>query len=769
MIQTFFIKGMSCTSCANHIELAVRKLPINSCNVNLLLNEMVVDYDPILVISDDIINAVESVGYAASIQQYENQDKKKEIIFSICILIPLFLISMFIKNIISIFIQAILALIILYLNKDRIFNGLKGLVSLKPTMDSLITLGSITSYLYSVYLAFKGTKMLYFDASGMVLVFVSIGKYLEDKSKTKTTNALEALIKLTPKKAIKLIDNKQFKIDITEINVNDCLLIKPGSSIPVDGICIEGHSYIDTSSITGESLPVEVSVNTLVTSGTINMNNPITIKCLKPYKDSTFATIIDLVKNAANSKANISRLVDQISKIFIPTVIIISLLTGIIWFVLTKDLTKAFIHLVNCLVVSCPCSLGLATPTAIMVAIGVGAKNGIIFKEAKYIEELSKVNCLVFDKTGTITTGKHNVVEATTTDIDIIYKLESLNDHPLAKTICDYLKPSVSSDVHIDSYNYHVGLGIAGVCNNHVYYIGNAEFMDQNGISVKEDKHWFTSVYCARDDRLIGYFNISDTIRYEAQKVISYLKSKYELHLLSGDSSNTVNHMKEQLDFEFALANVLPNQKYDYIKTLQHNKTVCMIGDGINDTVALTQANVGIAISNSTDIAFEVSDVILTGNNLYGLINALNLSKLTIKIIKENLFWALGYNCILIPIAAGLLSNYKIELMPAYCAIAMSLSSFTVVSNALRINRFKPILNPYEQENNIDRYLIKIDTMTCEHCVKAVTNALLNLDIFCQCNLNDSTCTIYQNNPKIDLIIKEIEKAGYKVINITKI
>lgn len=813
MKEKYDISGMTCSNCARHVHDAVSKLDgIKQCDVNLLLNQMNIEKDDKLS-SQTIIEAVKNSGYVAKLydplsksktvdEEYKKQKKTLYLtIFFMFLLSYLAMGSMFnlpqfnilkpdVNPILHSCIQLILMLIIYYLNNARIIGGLKQLIKRQPTMDSLVSLGCLASLLYGLYIlakivlaqdnmsAYHYTHSLYFETGAMVLTFVSIGKHLEQSSKIKTTSAITHLINIAPQSAILYNDKQEVTIKVEEVKINDLLLIKPGAKIPVDGIVVEGHSFIDSSSLTGESIPVEKNINDQLLSGSLNLNGTMIMKAESSYKNSTFNKIIELVSEAANSKAPISTLADTISSYFIPFVITISIITFVIWFIISKDFETSLNYSMSVLVVSCPCALGLATPTAIMVSTGKAASNGILFKNAAVIEETSKIDTLVFDKTNTITVGKPFVINENIYDncddyYSILNQLEKNSEHPLSLAILNYCKDKNIKDIQLENKEYIVGHGLQADYNGSKFAIGNKKLMNKLKVDTsKVDEgslSGYTALYYSKDQKLIGLYLIADKLKNGIKDILSQLKD-YDIVLLTGDNQKVAENIAKQVNIKHVVANVLPQQKQDVIKDLQlQGKKVAMVGDGINDSVALVQANVGIAINNATDIAVESSDVVLISDKFADLFNSLKLANFTLRIIKQNLFWALGYNCILIPIAAGALSFINIKLNPMISSLAMSLSSITVISNALRINSFKPY---HINENNVEEkmtYKVYIDTMMCSHCQKTVEDALLNIGIISKTVLDGSYAIIETVDSLDEKKLKEaIENAGYKVTKIEK-
>ena len=805
MQEKYDISGMSCASCAIHVHDAVAAVKgINSCDVNLLMNSMTVEKDE-NVSSDSIIEAVKNAGYDASlsgsiIKNNDDEIKKKRnrLIASLLFMLPLSYISMahmfnlpipeLLSNetpLVFAVVQFVLSTIIYCINYKRILTGLKQLLKGTPTMDSLIAVSCFASVVYGLYITVKITNSdyskavelthsLYFETGAMVLTFSSIGKFLEELSKVKTTDSITSLIKITPSTAIKIEDGKQIRVKAVEVKKGDILLIKPGAKIPVDGTVIEGHSYNDQSSITGESIPVEKTVDDKLISGCLNLNGSLKMKAESDYKDSTFAKIIDLVSQASVSKAPISLLADKISSVFVPAVLIISAATFIIWYFICKDFYRSFTYAMSVLVVSCPCALGLATPTAIMVAAGKGAKMSILYKNAAVIEETSRINTIGFDKTNTITHGKPQVIKEEIVNsidemYDIIYALENNSEHPLASAVINYISDKTNESILTDN-QYIVGQGMKCHFNGNDYAIGNAKLM--NSLNVKNITEFndgsSTVLYFSKNEQLISVYYILDTLKDGVKETLDKLKD-YNLLLITGDNKNAAEAIADASGIKNVYHDVLPQQKQQIIIDHQHNgEKVAMIGDGINDSVALTTADIGISVNNATDIAIESSDIVIMNDDISAIYNTFAFSKFTMKIMKENLLWALGYNALLIPIASGLLSKLGLSLNPMLSSLIMSLSSVTVVTNALRINTFKPFKASVSNVSNKTVYVLDIDHMMCEHCQKNVENALLDCGYISTTELKGSIATIITDKPFDEISVKQtLEKAGYHLTSYT--
>lgn len=823
MIQKFDIQGMTCSSCSSHVEKAVLKLSgINKVNVNLLSNNMTVEFDENLLKSQDIIEAVTNAGYIASLNNAKEQktssknsyvndnilSMKKRLIISICFLIPLMYISMhemlhhtinlsipsFIVNtfdgtqnaITFAFTQFLILLPIIYVNRNYFFIGIKRLIKRTPNMDSLIAIGSGAATLYGIFVIFmlgygfgynqsdiieRYSNDIYFESAGTILTLITLGKYLEARSKGKTKDAINKLINLAPKTAIVIKENKEYEIKVEDIIVNDIIVIKPGSSIPVDGIVIEGNSSIDQSSITGESIPVLKTVGDTILSGTNNKSGYLKIKATKIGEDSTLAQIIKLVEEASNSKAPISKIADRVSSIFVPTVIIIALISTIVWLLAGKPFDFALTMGIAVLVISCPCALGLATPVAIMVGTGKGAENGILIKSAESLELLHSIDTVILDKTGTITEGKPKITNIITeseenTLLQIAGSLEQNSEHPLAEAIIEKINELKIPLLEVSNFTSIPGKGIKGTINNINYLGGNLRFMKENKITINSkninlENQGKTLLYFAKENQLIGIIAVSDTIKNTSKTAIDTLKKgNINVIMLTGDNKLAATAIGNSLNIDKVISEVLPQDKQKEVEKLQkEGKKVAFVGDGINDSPALVQADVGIAIGSGTDIAIESADIILIKNSLLDVVTAINLSKKVIKNIKINLFWAFFYNIIGIPIAAGVFYNkFGLKLNPMLGALAMSLSSVCVVTNALRLKKFKS--NFKEEEFKMEEFkkVINIDGMQCNHCKMTVEKALGNIDGINQVivNLENKTATIISSKSIENAVIEQI-------------
>ncbi len=835
--EFYDVTGMTCSACVAHVDKAVRKLEgVKDVSVNLLSNNMLVTYDEKIVNSQIIIDAVKEEGYFASIP---DEDKKEEVkdketkkmkirlILSFCFLIPLMYIAMyhmlnlpmpeFILNHIAgtenaltfALTQVVLLLPIVILNFRYFTNGYKRLFKGSPNMDSLIAIGSSASILYGIFAIYKifyglqnnmldlvnkYSMDLYFESAGTILTLITFGKYLESKSKRKTTKAIEKLINLAPKTAIKIVDGKEEEVLSKDLKVGDIILIKPGSSIAVDGEVIEGSTHIDESSITGESIPVKKETGSSVVSGTINKNGAIKIKATKVGEDTTLSQIVRLVEEASNSKAPISKIADKVSGIFVPVVILIAILTFIIWMIILNNFETALTMAISVLVISCPCALGLATPVAIMVATGKGAENGILFKSAESLEMLQKIDTVVLDKTGTITQGKPRVTDINPVIsedefISIASSLESKSEHPLSQAIIEYGKEKNIKVIGVTEFGAISGQGIEGKVNGEKYYAGNISLMRENNINVEEYKEYGdtlasegkTVLYFSSSNSLIGIIAVADVLKEDSALAVEKLKEEnIDVIMLTGDNKVTSKYIANKVGINNFVAEVKPQDKEKEVRKLQEQgKKVAFVGDGINDSPSLARADVGLAIGTGTDIAIESADVVLMKSSILEVVTAMKLSRATINNIKLNLFWAFIYNIVGIPIAAGVFFGLGIKLNPMIGALAMSMSSVCVVTNALRLRRFKVEYAINDSKNYIEENremeeksmekVVSIEGMMCAHCQAHVEKALNAIEGVKSVvvNLENKNAVITSDNEiSNEVIINAVEEAGYKVTDI---
>lgn len=788
------VTGMSCAACSARVEKAVSSVDgVSSCSVNLLTNSMGVEGT---ATSKEIIDAVEKAGYGASLKIKNKKVKSnpddelkdtqtpklvKRLVASLVFLVPLMYISMghmmwgwklpsFMENnhIAMGLAQMLFAIIIMVINQNFFISGFKGLIHKSPNMDTLVALGSGASFVYSTYALFAMTVAqtkgdmsavmsymddFYFESAAMILALITVGKTLEAYSKGRTTDALKGLMSLSPKTANVIRDGKEITVDIDDVAVGDIFVVRPGESIPVDGIVIDGESAIDESVLTGESLPVDKAIDDKVTSATINKSGFLKCKATRVGEDTTLAQIINLVSDASATKAPIAKLADKVSGVFVPTVIAIAIITFIVWLIVPKPFGYALSRAISVLVISCPCALGLATPVAIMVGNGKGAKNGILFKTAVSLEEAGKTQIVVLDKTGTITEGKPKVTDVIPVGISendllqLAYSLEIKSEHPLAKAIVEKAETVQISPFDITDFESKTGNGLCGTLENSKIYAGSSKYISTvcDVSSVKSDierlsNEGKTPLLFAKDEKLIGIIAVADTIKQDSPEAIKQLKNMgIKVVMLTGDNKRTADAIGKQTGVDMVISDVLPEGKEAVVKKLQSFGKVAMVGDGVNDAPALTRADVGIAIGAGADVAVDSADVVLMNSKLSDVCSAIRLSRHTLTNIKENLFWAFIYNIIGIPLAAGVwipITGWTLN--PMFGAAAMSLSSFCVVMNALRLNfvnvtsskndrKIKEVNIDYTEEFKMTK-TIKIDGMMCPHCEATVKKALEAID-----------------------------------------
>ncbi len=742
MKAKFDITGMNCAACSSSIERTVNALGVQNVNVNLISGVMNVEFDDSTISKTVIVDAVKKLGFgiedAKTVYQkrqinlertLKNQkDLLKRFIVSLCFLIPLMYISMgsmyslpmpsVLEENLLVFslCQLILTLPILFINKAYYISGFKHLFSKSPNMDSLVAIGTISPVIYGIFAIYKiyqgdihFAHDLYFETAGMILTLVTLGKYLEGKSKSGTGKALDMLIDLTPKFANVIIDGKEQKIDSNDLLEGQTVIIRPGESFVCDGIILSGQTYVDESSLTGESLPVFKDVGSNVSAGTINKNGSVTVLAKSVGQDTVISKIVGLVEDASGSKAPISRLADKTSAVFVPIVLAISVITDIIWVLCGYDFEFAFSRAICVLVISCPCALGLATPLAITVGTGIGAQNGILIKNAQTLELMGKIDTVLFDKTGTLTNGKPVVTDTfifeNISEKDfwsVALTIENPSEHPLSTAIKEKAKEFSTSEISTpDFFDSVAGKGIRAGIVKDVYLSGNPAFLNENNIFLSQEQNNIYEKLCcdgktplifSKNQTVIGIVAVSDTPKADSKKAIQKLKDVgIKSIMLTGDNQTTALAIANTLGIDDVCAGVLPQQKHDKVKSFKNkNGIIAMVGDGINDAPALAQADIGFSVSNGTDIAIESADVILMNNDVYSVPKAISLSKKTISNIKLSLFWALFYNALGIPVAAGALYPlFSITLNPMIGALAMSLSSICVVLNALRLKKFK--------------------------------------------------------------------------------
>lgn len=883
MKERFDVTGMTCSACSSHVEKSVGKLTgVENVSVNLLTNSMQVEFDENKLDTAVIIKAVEDAGYGAAVKdghaksgtktsgQSDSQENsglsaveqnvknmKKRLIVSLIFWIPLMYVSMghmiyqwlnipmppFTMNFLHgnenaityAFTQFLLLLPILIANQKYFKNGFKTLWHRSPNMDSLIAIGAGAAILYGIFAIYRiGYAMghgdmavvhqyahdLYFESAGTILTLITIGKYLETKSKGKTSEAITKLLNLAPKTMTVVRDGVEQVIDATDVEKGEIFLVKPGESVAVDGIVLEGKSSFDESAITGESIPVPKQEGDTIVSASMNKSGLIRAKATKVGEDTTIAQIIRLVEEASSSKAPIAKMADKIAGVFVPTVITIALITGIIWLISGATFEFAMSTAIAVLVISCPCALGLATPVAIMVGTGKGAENGILIKSGDALETAHQIDTVVLDKTGTITQGKPVVTDIIcaagknadkTQLLQIAGSLEKGSEHPLAEAIVNYCETNSIALEKVTDFNALFGKGIEGTVSGTHYYAGNEKMMEEKGISLSTEqknqiqalaKQGRTPLLFADENQFLGIVAVADVVKTTSKEAVQKFRD-YGIHviMLTGDNEVTAQAIKEQVGIDEVIAGVLPTQKEEKISALkQAGHKVAMIGDGVNDAPALASADVGIAIGAGTDVAIESADIVLMKNDLLDAVGAVKLSKAVIRNIKENLFWAFFYNSIGIPLAAGVLYPlFQIKLNPMFGAAAMSLSSVCVVSNALRLrwvklhDAKKTQSEPYQdvaastiadinQHNALDNNIkltnndkgestmtttISIEGMMCAHCQAHVEKALKEVAGVTEVTVSlENKNAVVTGDASVEALKQAVVDAGYEVTDV---
>lgn len=794
-MKQYIVTGMTCAACQAHVEKAVGELKdVDSVSVSLLTNSMRVEgnADP-----DEVIQAVEKAGYGAHVQGEEKHSSndleealvdretpklKKRLLHSVIWLMILMYITMG-HNMLSwpvpaflnhnhlglALTQMLICLVVMYINRAFFISGFKSLVHGSPNMDTLVALGSSVSFAWSLYVLYQLTCMitngaanmdlmplyhseLYFESAAMIPALITVGKTLESISKGKTTDALKSLMKLAPKKANIERNGEIVEVDIEEVQVGDIFVVKPAEAIPVDGIVLSGNSAVDESSLTGESIPVDKSEGDHVSAATMNQSGYLRAKTTKVGKDTTFSEIIQMVSDASSTKAPIARIADKVSGILVPCVIVISIVVMIGWLFAGRDLSYALERAISVLVISCPCALGLATPVAIMVGNGAGAKNGILFKTSEALENAGHIQIVALDKTGTITEGKPTVKDILPAEneyydelLKVACSLENKSEHPLAKAINMYGKEHAVQIEETTDFKALQGNGVQAMMHGKCIVGGSKKYMETK-TSLKDASSMYnqvtqegkTPLFFMEDDVYLGMITVADPIKKDSQEAIQQLENMgIEVVMITGDNEATANAIAHQAGVHKVYASVLPSQKEAVIQKLKKRGKVAMVGDGINDAPALVRADIGVAIGAGTDVAIDSADIVLMNSKLSDVVSMIRLSKGTLRNIHENLFWAFAYNALLIPMAAGLYPS--IQMNPMWGAAAMSLSSFTVCMNALRLNMLnihdskkdRPIRHKAKQESEGEKEMkktMKIEGMMCSHCEASVKKALEAID-----------------------------------------
>ena len=828
-MQDFNVMGMTCAACSARVEKAVSRVDgVKECAVNLLTNSMSVKGGE----ASDIILAVEKAGYTASLKSNTKQDDynqaltdkttpllKRRLVYSVGFLAVLMYVSMghtmwgfwlpeiFDGNYIAIgILQMLLSGIIMVINRQFFISGFKGLLNRSPNMDTLVALGSSSAFGYSVYALFKMTveqvngnseavKALthdfYFESAAMILTLITVGKMLEARSKGKTTDALKSLMELTPKTVTVVRENVEKIIPNSEIVAGDIFVVRPGESIAADGVVIEGSSAVNESALTGESIPVEKMVNSRVSAATVNTSGYLKCRATQVGSETAIQKIIKMVNDAASSKAPIAKIADKVSAIFVPTVMVIALFTMIIWLVLGQSVGFSLARGISVLVISCPCALGLATPVAIMVGSGVGAKNGILYKTATAIEEVGRVSIAVLDKTGTITKGEPQVTKlyanGTFSEDELLklaYSLEIKSEHPLALAIIKEAENRSIEPYSVADFKALAGNGLSCKLDGKELVGGSYRFISSKVKLSKADedlvdeisKGGQTPLLFILDGGLVGVIAVADAVKEDSLDAVKQLQNMgIKVVMLTGDNQNTALSVGNAVGVDEVIAGVLPDGKEKAVRNLMNEGKVVMVGDGINDAPALTAANVGIAIGAGTDVAIDAADIVIINNSLTDVAAAIRLGRATLKNIRENLFWAFLYNSLGIPLAAGaFIVLLGLQLNPMFAAAAMSLSSFCVVTNALRLNFFnvrstkkdRKIKTKVERTKKMEK-VIKVEGMMCVHCEAHVKKALESLDEVAKAiaSYESGTVTVILNKNISDDVLKNtIEAEGYKVI-----
>ena len=799
-MEQYIVTGMSCAACSSRVEKAVSKVPgVTSCSVSLLTNSMGVEGT---ASEQEIIKAVADAGYGASkkgegaakiqsssasagedmLKDRTTPALKKRLIASLGFLIVLMYFSMghmmwgwpvpgFMKDnhVMMGLLQMLLTIAVMVINQKFFISGFKGMIHRAPNMDTLVALGSGASFVYSTYALFAMTDAqmrgdmdavmsymhdFYFESAAMILALITVGKMLEARSKGKTTDALKGLMKLAPKTAVVIRGEKEVQVSIEQVQKGDCFVVKPGENIPVDGEVIEGNSAVNESALTGESIPVDKAVGDKVSAATVNQSGYLKCRATRVGEDTTLSQIIQMVSDAAATKAPIAKIADRISGVFVPTVITIAVITIIVWLIAGQSIGFALSRGIAVLVISCPCALGLATPVAIMVGNGMGARNGIMFKTAVSLEETGKMQIVALDKTGTITSGEPKVTDiipaAGVTEDTLLkyaYALENKSEHPLARAILEKAKEENAGIEEVTGFQALPGNGLTAILDGHTLYGGNHTFISSK-VSVDGDiqkkaeklaEAGKTPLFFGNEDRLLGVIAVADVIKEDSPQAIKELQNMgIHVVMLTGDNERTAKAIGQQAGVDEVIAGVLPEGKEQVIRKLKEKGKVAMVGDGINDAPALTRADMGIAIGAGTDVAIDAADVVLMKSRLSDVPAAIRMSRATLHNIHENLFWAFFYNIIGIPLAAGVwypLFGWKLN--PMFGAAAMSLSSFCVVSNALRLNLFKMYdaskdkklkakkeKKRSKKEDKTMKKIMHIEGMMCGHCEAAVKKAL---------------------------------------------
>lgn len=853
--QKFQVTGMTCAACSAHVEKAVAGVSgVDHVTVSLLMNNMTVEYDAPAT-PQAICAAVEAAGYGAApvgadssgevnnganaLEDRETPRIRRRLIASVCLTLPLMYVSMghlmwgwyvpeaFASDPWAIALyQLLLTGLVMVINQKFFVSGFQSLIRRAPNMDALVALGSGAAFVYSTAIMFRMGSYLgednammamhclhdmYYESAATILTLITVGKMLEAYSKGKTTNAIKSLMDLAPKTAHVIRDGREVTVQIQEVMTGDTFVVRPGESIPVDGEVLEGESAVDESALTGESLPIDKHAGDRVSAATLNQNGSLTCRAVRVGKDTTLQQIIAMVEDAVATKAPIAQIADRVSAVFVPAVIILAVLTGLVWLAVGADVGKALSYAISVLVISCPCSLGLATPVAIMVGNGMGARQGILFKNAAALEHTGKMNFVVLDKTGTVTEGKPKVTDLYPAEnvseqelLQTAAALESRSEHPLAKAICERADEENLQVDSVDNFQALPGWGVEGMLNGSTAIGGNGALLTERNLltdSMRESgermaEEGKTPLYFAVGDRLIGMIAVADVVKEDSEQAIMELRNMgIQVVMLTGDNRRTAQAIGRQVGLTAIVSDVLPGDKETVIRRLSEYGQVAMVGDGINDAPALTRADVGIAIGAGADVALEAADIVLMKSELTDVPAAIRLSRQALRNIHENLFWAFFYNCVGIPLAAGVLVSVGLSLNPMFAAAAMSLSSVCVVTNALRLNLFsmrsdrrdrkkqvvpmpefigniaktEPV-NYKDNENKEEKQMVKtldIEGMMCANCQAHVRKALEGVSGVSQVDvsLEENKATVTADAGVEDqTLIDAVTESGYKVL-----
>ncbi|MDR1703068.1 MAG: heavy metal translocating P-type ATPase [Clostridiales bacterium] len=838
-MKKYYVTGMTCAACSARVEKAVTKVAgVTACSVSLLTNSMGVEGS---ASAQDIIKSVKDAGYGCSETSQSGSGQaalsasaaedalidrdtpllKKRLIFSIIFTTVLMYFSMGHKmwgwpipsflqgnHVAVAMVEMLLTIIVMVINQKFFTSGFKSLIKRAPNMDTLIALGATAAFIYSLVILYLMTWSLkagdveqvmiyhhdfYFEAAAMILTLITLGKMLEARSKGKTTDALKSLMKLAPKTAVILRDGEETEVPIEQVQKGDIFVVRPGENIPVDGVVLEGHSAVNESALTGESIPVDKAAGDIISAATLNQSGFIKCQATRVGEDTTLSQIIQMVSDAAATKAPIAKIADKVSGVFVFVAISIAVVTAAIWLIIDGDVGFSLARAISVLVISCPCALGLATPVAIMVGNGKGAKKGVLFKTAVSLEETGKVEIVALDKTGTITVGEPKVTDILPVSgfdekalLSMAYALEMKSEHPLARAILEKAKERQLSAEEVTDFNALPGNGLTAVLNGAKLSGGNYKFIstqsavpdDVKASSEKLAEQGKTPLFFAKDKELIGIIAVADIIKEDSPQAVRDMRNMgIHVVMLTGDNERTARAIGAQAGVDEVIAGVLPDGKESVIRNLKKKGKVAMVGDGINDAPALTRADIGIAIGAGTDVAIDAADVVLMKSRLSDVPAAIRLSRATLRTIHQNLFWAFFYNTIGIPLAAGAFVALGVTLNPMIAAAAMSLSSFCVVSNALRLNLFdmtnatkdkKRIAKTKQTQANAEK-TITIDGMMCSHCENTVKNALEaipGVEEAVASHTSGTAVITLKGEVADDSLKKAITGAGYAVISI---